>query len=163
VVGGASGAAVGATAGRRAVTAGAAGAVTAGAVAAGAVAAGAVAAGAVAAGGAAAGATGAVAAGRDGRRGGGVAAGAVSTSLAGRLVTSPDLAERVGSTDGRAAAAGAEIFPGSSAGISCVPAAAGLGLVSSGGRASGFVSAGSWTATGRRRLSRSALRRTRSA
>ncbi len=148
MVGGASGAAVGATAGRRAVTAGAAGAVTAGAVAAG---------------GAAAGATGAVAAGRDGRRGGGVAAGAVSTSLAGRLVTSPDLAERVGSTDGRAAAAGAEIFPGSSAGISCVPAAAGLGLVSSGGRASGFVSAGSWTATGRRRLSRSALRRTRSA
>ncbi|MGD0320587.1 MAG: hypothetical protein ABSC00_03105 [Acidimicrobiales bacterium] len=62
-------------------------------------------------------AAGAVTAGRDGVRGGGVAAGVVPTSLAGRLVTRPALAERAGSTDGRTATAGAGIFPGSSAGV----------------------------------------------
>jgi hypothetical protein len=123
VVGGASGAVVGATVGRRAAAAGAVGAAAAGAIgAAAAGAAGLVAAGGaglVAAGGAglvAAGEAAAVAAALDGGCGEGVAAVAVPTSLAGRLLTRPDLAERVGSTDGRAVAAGAESVPDSSAG-----------------------------------------------
>jgi hypothetical protein len=168
-VGGASGAGTGAAVGRRAATAGEAaegaagaeGAAAAGAAAAGAAAAGA--AGLVLAGAAGAGAEGAAAAGLDGGRGEGVAAVAAATSLAGRLLTRPDLAERVGSADGRVAAAGAESVPDSSTGALRVLAAAGPGLISSGGGASGFFSTGSWAATGRRRLSRSALRRTRSA